>query len=306
MGKMRVIFNPIARGCGARIEPQLSRLLREEKLDFELVTTAGPGHATELAKQAVSDGFDIIVAAGGNGTCNEVINGLMAASGNGVAGTFGIIPIGLGNEFANAVGVPLQLQEACHRLAYGQVRLLDVGRVTLPNRNTRYFGNTVGIGFNGRIAHNLESPNVRNIRWLRGFPMYLWMTLKAVTLYNMAPVMKIEFDGQMIIQPSLMVVIANGRCEGSVFLVAPQAELDDGFFDLLLIRGISRLQILRLIPCVVKGTHIDKKPVTMVRTRYVRVTSEAELVAHIDGEILCTDAYQLEFEILPQRLRVLC
>jgi len=303
---MIVIFNPIARGCGAWIEPQLRQFLRKEKIDFKLVTTTGSGHATELAKQAVSDGFDIVVAAGGNGTCNEVINGLMAASGDGVAGTFGIIPIGLGNEFANAVGVPLQLQEACHRLACGQVRLLDVGRVTLPNGNTRYFGNTVGIGFNGRIAHNLESPNVRNIRWLRGVPMYLWMTLKALTLYNLASVMKIEFDGKMINQPLLMVVVANGQCEGGVFLVAPRAELDDGFFDLLLIQEISRLQILRLIPCVMKGTHIDKKPVTMVRTRYVRVTSKAELVAHIDGEVLCTDVHQLEFEILPRRLRVVC
>jgi len=307
MSKMRVILNPIARGCGVEIESQLRRFLEEEGLDFEIVSTTGPGHATELAKQAVSDGFDVIVAAGGNGTCNEVINGLIAASGNGVAGTFGIAPIGLGNEFANTVGIPLQLREACHRLAYGQVRLLDVGRVFLPDGNSRFFVNTVGIGFDGRIAFDLERRNVRNIPpWLWGLPMYLWMTLKAVALYNMAPVMKIEFDGQMVIQPSLMVVIANAQREGTVFLVAPQAELDDGFFDLLLIRGISRLQILRLIPSVVKGTQAGKESITLVRTRHVRVTSGAELVAHIDGEILCVDAHRLEFEILPQRLRVLC
>lgn len=303
MSKMKVILNPAARSYSARTESQLRQFLSEEGLDFDLVKTTGPGHATELAKQAIDGGFDVIVAAGGNGMCNEVVNGLMDASApaKGTAGTFGIIPTGLGNEFAKAVGIPLSLREACHQLAHGQVRLLDVGRVNLPDGKTRFFNNTVGIGFNARIALDLE-----NTRWLWGFPMFVWMTIKAVTRYNQAPIMEIEFNGQRIVQPWLMVVVGNARCEGTVFQVTPEAELDDGLFDLLLVPKISRLQILQFIPRFMNGAHVGKKPITLVRTQQVRVSSEAELVAHIDGDILCANAHQLEFEILFRQLRVLC
>lgn len=300
--RMKVILNPAAaRGYGAKVAPQLRRFLEVEKLDFELVTTDRPGHAAELAKQAVDNGFKIVVAVGGDGTVNEVVNGLIAASEGEVAGTLGIIPIGSGSDFAYAVGVPPDLRGACHRLVHGQTRLVDVGRVTLPDGTSRYFDNTVGIGFDGIVA--LES---RNVRWLHGFVLYLWTVLRTIIFYNLAPVMRVEYDGETITQPTLMLVVANGRREGGGFLVTPQAKLDDGLFDLCLARGINRLQILQLLPHVMKGTHIDKEPVTMAQARYVRVTSETKLVAHMDGEILCTDAHRLEFEILPQRLQVLC
>jgi len=301
---MMVIINPTARGYYDGIDPQLRRLLGKE-FDLKLETTTGPEHATELAEQAARNGFDIVVAAGGNGTCNKVINGLMIPLRDGIAATFGIIPIGSGNELANTLGIT-QVEEACRLLIRGKTRLLDVGQVTLPDRRILFFGNTAGIGLDGRIAFDLEKPEVRNAHGLKAMLVYLKIALKAVTFYNRAPITKIEWDGGTIVQPLLMIVAANGPKEGGFFLVAPQAELDDGFFDLLLVSKISGLQILELIPRFLKGAQAGKESVTLVRTEHARVSSEAKLFAHIDGEVLCTDSYELKFKILPQQLQVIC
>ncbi|HIP97268.1 MAG TPA: diacylglycerol kinase family lipid kinase [Anaerolineae bacterium] len=302
MGPIKVILNPIAgRGRGAKIEPEIRRFLKAEGLDFDLVRTARPWHAAELAERAAGDGFEIIVAAGGDGTTHEVVNGLMAASGGGEAGTLGIIPVGSGSDFAYAVGMPLDPQKACHRLAHGQARVVDVGRVTLPGRDSRYFDNTVGVGFDGVVT--VES---RKVKRLRGIALYLPVVLKTIFLYYKAPLITIEYDGQELVLPALMICVANGPREGGSFLIAPQARPDDGLFDLCIAREVSRLAILSLVPHFLKGTHVGRAPVTMARARRVTISSPNDLIAHVDGEVLCTDGHRLECEILPRRLRVWC
>ena len=300
MMSTKIILNPIAgRGHGARIEPALREHLEAEGLDFDLVHTAGRGHATELAEQAVGDGFEIIVAAGGDGTTHEVVNGLMVASDGGEAGTLGIIPIGSGSDFAHTVGVPAQLPAACRRLAHGQERIVDVGRVTLSGQAPRYFDNTVGIGFDGVVT-----VEARKVKRLRGMALYLPVVLKTVFLALKIPQVTIEYDGETLDLPALMVCIANGPREGGGFLVAPQAQPDDGLFDLSITREVSRLAMLGLIPHFMKGTHVGREPVTMARAKRVTISSPDDLVAHVDGEVLCTEGHHIECEILPQRLRV--
>jgi YegS/Rv2252/BmrU family lipid kinase len=302
MGPIKIILNPIAgRGYGAKVEAALRGMLEEEGVDFELVRTRGPAHAPELAEQAVRDGFEVVVAAGGDGTTHEVVNGLMAASGGKEAGTLGVIPIGSGSDFANTVGVPPDLQGACRRLARGTVRIVDVGLVRLPGEPARYFDNTVNIGFGGVVT--IES---RKIKRLRGMALYLPVVLKTVFLLHQTPRVVIEYDDQEIALSALMVCVCNGSREGGGFFVAPQAQPDDGLFDLCITGEVSRLGMLRLIPHFMRGTHVDRDPVTMARAKRVRITSPDSLVAHVDGEILCTDGREIEFEILPRILRVRC
>jgi YegS/Rv2252/BmrU family lipid kinase len=301
MAPIKVILNPVAgRGYGARIEPELRQLLAAEGLDFDLVQTEGSWHAAELAAQAVNDGFAIVVAAGGDGTTHEVVNGLMTASPEGVAGTLGVIPVGSGSDFAHNVGVPPDLPGACHRLAHGQTRTVDVGRVAVPGQPPRYFDNTVNVGFGGIVT--LEALKVKR---LRGMALYLPVVLKTIFLAQ-NPRVTVEYDGQELVLPAVMVCVANGPREGGGFFCAPNAQPDDGLLDLCIVREISRVAMLGLVPHFMKGTHVDREPVTMGRAQQVTISSPDDLVAHVDGEMLCTNAHRIEFELLPGRLRVRC
>lgn len=300
MEAIKVILNPVAgRGYGAKAEPQLRELLNAEGVEFDLVRTARPGHAMELAEQAARDGFATIVAAGGDGTSNEVLNGLMAAAQNGANAVMGFLPVGSGCDFANTMGVCGDLRAACHKLADGQTRTVDVGRVTIPGRFSRYFGNFVGIGFDAVVTR--ETAKVKR---LRGLALYLPVVLKTVFLYYKAPQVKVECDGQEWRLPALMICVTNGPREGGGFFVAPEATPDDGLFDVCIAREVSRLEIMRMIPRFLKGTHVGHRAITMTRGQRVVVSSPDGLVAHMDGEFICEGAQQIECEILPGRLQV--
>ena len=306
MGRALVILNPIAgRGYGTRAEAELRQLLEAEGLVFDVAHTTGPGHAAELAEEAGAQGYELVVAGGGDGTFHEVVNGLMAAATDdgvvGVAGTLGVIPMGSGSDFANTVGVPPDLAGACRRLVHGEDRLVDVGRVTMPGCQPQYFDNTVNIGFGGVVTRE-----ARKVKWLRGTALYLPVVLKTVFLYYRAPQITIEYDDEVLSLPAVMVSVANGPREGGGFHVAPDASPDDGLLDVCVVREISRLQMLGLIPYFMNGTHCDRDPVTMLRARKISVRSEGDLIAHADGEMLCTEAHRIDFEVLPGRLRVRC
>lgn len=300
MSPIKVILNPVAgRGYGAKVESEIRERLTAQRLDFDLVRTERRGHAIEMAEQAATDGFDPVVAVGGDGTTNEVVNGLMAAALNGQAGTLGIVPVGSGSDFAHAAGVPASLEEACSRLARGRSRLVDIGRVTVDDQSPRYFDNAVGIGFDGQVT--LEAMKFKR---LRGMALYLPVVLKTVFVSLRVPRVRVEYDDNVLELPALMVVVANGPREGGGFYIAPEAQPDDGIFDLCMVREVSKMGMLGLIPHFMKGTHVGRKPVTMAQARNVVITSPGNLVAHTDGEMLCTEGHRIECEILPQRLRV--
>ena len=301
MGPIKIILNPAAgRGYGAKAEIELRQHLRAEGLDFDLVRTEGPWHAAELAAQAASDGFEVVVAAGGDGTTNEVVNGLMSASEHGLTGTLGIIPVGSGSDFAHNVGVPAGLQDACRRLARGQTRVVDVCRVTVQDQPPRYFDNTVNVGFGGIVT--VEALKVKR---LRGMALYLPVVLKTVFLAQ-NPRVTIEYDDQELALSAVMICVGNGPREGGGFFCTPDAQPDDGLLDLCIVREISRTAMLGLIPHFMKGTHVGREPVTMARARRVTISSPDDLVAHMDGEVLCTDAHHIACEILPGQLQVRC
>jgi len=298
---IKIILNPVAgRGYGAKVESELRQHLEAEGVDFDLVRTDGPWHAAELAEQAANDGFEIVVAAGGDGTTNEVVNGLMAASQNGLSGTLGVIPVGSGSDFANNVGIPAGLQDACRRLASGQTRIVDVCRVTVQDQRPRYFDNTVNVGFGGIVT--VEALKVKR---LRGMALYLPVVLKTVFLAQ-NPRVTVEYDDQVLALPAVMICVGNGPREGGGFFCTPHAQPDDGLLDVCIVREIGRVAMLGLVPHFMKGTHVGREPVTMVRARRVTISSPDDLVAHMDGEVLCTDAHRIACEVLPQRLQVRC
>ena len=304
MPKYRIIANPVAgRGASDHSVPQVERILSGYGLDFDLVRTERVWHAAELAQEAVAVGYDAVVAMGGDGTANEVLNGLMQAKQSGAhTCAMGILCVGRGNDFAYGMGIPTDLEAGCQALAQAHRRPIDVGRVVgglYPQG--RYFGNGIGIGFDAVVGFEA----VKMTR-LHGFPSYLVAVLKTVFLYYKAPLAKIEYNGQSFTQRSLMVSIMNGQRMGGGFMMAPEGKPDDGLFDLCIAREVSRARIFGLIPHFMRGTQATQEPIRTGRAQRVVVTAvEGTLPAHADGETLCTEGQRLEMELLPSQIEII-
>jgi diacylglycerol kinase (ATP) len=305
METYKIIANPTAGGgAGERAIPQIERLLAKYNLDSDIVRTQRPWHAAELAREAATAGWDVIVAAGGDGTANEVINGLMEAKQAGKhSSAMGVLCIGRGNDFAHGVGVPHDLEHACRVLVEDHRRMVDVGRVVggiYPQG--RYFGNCVGVGFDA-----IGTIEVAKLPRLGGFLSFFIAVLKTIFLYYRAPLTTVEYDGQTLTQPSLMVSIMNGRRLGGGFMMAPDAEPDDGLFDLCIAHEVSRARMFSLIPHFLRGTQATQEPITTGQAAHISVTAVAgSLPAHTDGEILCIDGQHLEIELLARQIEVIC
>ena len=252
MKPVRVILNPAAgHGNGAHLLPAIEASLTRHALDYDLVCTGHPGHAIQLAGDAIRDGVELIVAAGGDGTLNEVVNGLMRSKlAGGPQPTLGVICAGRGNDFSGSVGIPEELDQACQLLKLGRSRLLDIGRVTGGiHPEGRYFINCVGVGFDA--VATIEAAKLP--RW-GGFLSFLVAIFKTIFLYNHAPLATIEFGDQKIEQRSLMISMMNGRRLGGGFIMAPDSKPDDGLLDLCIAEQINPIQILRLMPHFMRGT----------------------------------------------------
>ena len=302
MSRFKLIMNPAAGTGGTEsLLPIVLDELRQGGITPHVSRTECPKHAIELAKQAVADGYDTILAMGGDGTTNEVVNGLMSHYHGEPMGTLGIIPVGGGNDFCAAINWPADVRQACRRLASAQRRLIDIGKI-----NERYFVNVAGAGFDTTVS--VEAYKMREmpgLSSLRGFPLYLLAVFKTLFLNYKIPVTTIRHDDQVLVQPTLMIAVANGPRYGGGFLIAPQATADDGLFDVCVAGYLNRLGILKLLPHVMKGTHVGKKQVLMLRARRVALEGDLATCAQVDGELYPNDSGSFVFELLPKSLWVL-
>lgn len=306
MTKYRIIANPVSgRGAGEQAIPVVQELLRAQGLDFGIVRTERPWHAAELAEQAVREGCGVVVAVGGDGTANEVLNGLMRAKqgGAGQPGAMGVVSVGRGNDFAFGAHIPPGLAAGCETLMRGHRSRIDVGHVVgglYPEG--RFFGNGVGVGFDAVVGFE-----ALKMKRLHGFASYIVAALKTIFLYYRAPLVRIEYAGETITQPALMVSVMNGRRMGGGFMMAPQARTDDGLFDLCIARQVSRARIFALIPRFMQGSQASHPAITTARAKTVKVTAvEGVLPAHADGETLCTEGKELSLELLPAQIEMIC
>jgi len=299
-----VIVNPTSgRGDGESSIPVIERCLRAAGLDFEIAVTTHPWHAADLAKQAVVEGFDVVASAGGDGTANEIINGLMQAklAGQGKA-ALAVLTVGRGNDFAFSMGIPLELEAACQALIDNQRRRIDIGLVTggLFSEG-RYFGNGVGIGFDAVVGFE-----ALKMKYLHGFASYIVAALKTIFLYFKAPQVQIDYDGKCITLPALMVSIMNGRRMGGGFMMAPEGLADDGVLDLIVAHEVSRPKIFALIGHFMRGTQAGHEAIQTDQVRNITVTAlDGVLPAHADGETLCVDGTHLMIELLPNQIELI-
>ena len=303
MTRYKIIVNPTSgRGEGGRSYPEIERLLTGYGFDFEMVRTEAPDHAIQLAKDAVVAGFDIVVSAGGDGTANEVLNGLVGASQAGLGGAaMGVIPVGRGNDYSFGVKVPIDIAASCQVLAQDNRHTIDVGCATGGDYpQGRYFGNGVGIGFDAVVGFE-----ALKLKRLHGFPSYIVAALKTIFLYYTAPTVRVEFNDQVIVQPALMISIMNGRRLGGGFMMAPDGLMDDGLFDLTIADQVSRASILYMITRFMQGTQASHYAIHTYQTAALRVTAvEGTLPVHMDGETLCEKGESLELKLIPAALEV--
>lgn len=303
MGKLRIIANPTAgQGNADKEIPRVHGMLKQLGVEFEIVRTEHPGHALVLAEKAAEEGCGIVAAMGGDGTSNEVLNGLMRARERGVGSSaMGVLCAGRGNDFAYGAGIPMDLEAGCRILAEGKRRLIDAGRVRVDgSAEARHFGNGIGIGFDAVVG--FEAARMKH---LHGFVSYLVAALKTLFIYFKAPTVRIAYGGEDTVQPSLMVSVMNGRRMGGGFMMAPEAEPDDGLLDLCIVGMPGRLRILLLMMDFMKGSQAGKDPIRMDRTDRLEVTAvEGSLPAHADGETLCTAGRSLTVEILPSAIEI--
>ena len=311
MPKHKVILNPISgRGFAGRARPLIEKTLHELGVEFDLVCSERPWHAAELAQQAAREGYAVVVAAGGDGTANEVLNGLMlaaeaadAARSPKPAAALGVLGIGRGNDFAYGLGVPSGVEAGCQILARGERRRMDVGWVAgglYPQG--RYFGNGVGIGFDAVVGFEAVK-----LAPLSGFASYIVAALKTIFLYELAPKVQLEYNGQAVTQPSLMVSVMNGRRLGGGFYTAPEARTDDAVFDVCIAGEASQWHVLQLLVRFTRGTQVGDPAIRYERTDRIVVSSlDRGLPAHLDGETLCVDGRQLAIELRPAALEAVC
>jgi len=287
----KIIVNPYAgRWHGAEIIDEVKHIFEEKNLRYDLSVTERPGHAVQLAREAAKD-FDIVVAVGGDGTVHEVVNGLLTGP---VSRTLAVVPVGSGNDFSKAIGTPQDIYGSIDLLQRGQRKLIDVGRV-----GDRFFPNGLGIGFDAVVTH--ESAKVKK---LRGMAIYLYAIMRTAFTYR-APKMRIHFNGQTIEQRTFLITVGNGISLGGGFYLTPDALIDDGLFDICIIRRLGLMQIFQHLPKALDGSHTTLKQVTMDRTTRITVESDAPLPVHADGEVLTLKAPRVEAEIVPGCLEVI-
>ena len=299
--KTKLILNPMAdMGAAWRAANDLRSIVAQfDQVDWS--GTVYPTHATELARQAGLDGYDLVIAMGGDGTVHEVINGLMQVPA-GQRPTLGVVPLGSGNDFAWANGLPQEADRALQHALTAPASAVDIGLMIDENGRREYFDNTVGIGFDAVVTIRSHKLPV-----LRGFVMYLTAVIQTILLNHDPVLMKFTGEGQTWEESALMFAVCDGAREGGGFLIAPGAKNDDGLLNYVLVKKCDRLTMFRLVPEFMRGTHARFPQVSLGTCRNFSLSADRPMYIHADGEVFSSfgsNLKKLSFEILPGALRV--
>lgn len=286
-----LLVNPAAgRNRAGRLRNQIRDALGLD--ETQVFTSTGPGHLQELAQEAAKKGYRRILVAGGDGSIYEAVNGIMNS---GQPAALGIIPVGTGNDFIKAAGIPMAWRDACQLVTRNQSRMVDLGRC-----NERYFANGVGIGLDAEIGQAAQG-----MPWFRGPMVYLAAAFRTLAGGISAPEVSIAFDDEELVQRVTLVAISNGSCYGGLFHIAPDASIADGQLDLVIADHVTRARAMVLIPKVIRGEHMDDPAVRYLQTREICIRSDVKLPVQVDGELIEGGLRQLTVNVEPACLRLL-
>lgn len=280
MKKVKLIFNPIANlGRAWHIAASLRPIVYELG-GADWAGTVYPGHASEIAHQAALEGYDVVVAMGGDGTVHEVINGLMKVPRD-RRPRLGIVPLGSGNDFAFSIGISDRPDLALRQALSGQPRPVDIGQIIDGHGRVEYWINAIGIGFD-----TVVTINSRRVPFFQGYAVYFLAVLQTIA-FNYFPFrLSIQTENETWERELLMLVLCNGPREGGGFFLAPNARPDDGLFTYLSVDRISRPMMLYTLIRFLNHTHQSLPYIHMAEFKRLTLTSDRPLYIHADGEIL--------------------
>jgi YegS/Rv2252/BmrU family lipid kinase len=299
-----VVVNPASGGGRTgRDWPAAADRLRNAGLRFDSVLTTRPGHATEIARSAARDARHHVVAAGGDGTINEVVNGFFDGRDRIAGGTrLGLLPMGTGGDFRRTLGMSRDVDEAARVLTAGRARVLDVGRVTCVgpggDQVVRHFVNVADAGIGGDVA-DMVNGGFKVINGELTFSIAAALTLMRWRNRRLETVI----DGEERELVAQQVVVANCQYYGGGMQIAPPAVPDDGLLDLVVVGDVGRLESMRLMGSVRKGAHLAHPKLEHRRVRRVEVSSALPVGVDADGER--PGALPAVFEVVPGALEVL-
>lgn len=288
--KTCIIANPKAGTAITDLDTRLEPLGKE----IDLRVTSRPAEAVEFARDAVSSGYDRIVAAGGDGTVNEVINGIAPDFGR---VEFAVLPFGTGNDFARTVGVPAgDLEKALDTIAAGRTRAVDVVRVR--SDEIRHFINVSAAGFSGAVNEKLTGEMKKT--W--GPLAYLRSAAEALPDLTDYHTSLIVDERETIELKAYNVVVANARFVAGGIPIAPEAEIDDGLLDIVILPAASLPRLALIVPLIIAGKHWGDESLLCRRAHKLEIDSTPGMWFNVDGELVGNEP--AVFEVLPRALRV--
>ena len=302
MERKRVVFlvNPASsNGSTGKRWPELAHRAAQLGLHGETLFSERPGHLIELAEQAARGGAALVVAVGGDGTLNETVNGVMQA---GASAEVATIPLGTGMDFVRTYGIPSRFDDAVRTIVTGTTRTIDVGRVSYRTWDghdaERYVANVGSVGMSAAIAQRANGMS----KVLGGKATFFYALVR-VFLEWQNTLVRVELEGGERREARMHdVIVANGRWHGGAMMLAPEAEPDDGLFDVVLIGDINKRDFVTTAPKIYKGTYLAHPKVDLLRARALTVDAPERLPIELDGEQVGTTPTR--FEVVPAALRV--
>jgi diacylglycerol kinase (ATP) len=297
--RAKIILNPYAnRWEAGKRQSEAEDALKKADVDYELVISEHPGHGTDLAAQAYNDGFDPIIAAGGDSTYNEIVNGIIQAAADGHIETrYGILPMGTANDLADNLGIPKDLEEAAEVIAAGFTRRIDVCQV-----NDRCFLNNSAVGL--ETAVSVQQTQMKRVK---GIARYLLATL-IVIMRNPQWQMQMEWDDGQFEGDVTLVSVGNNPRTGGIFYTVPHADPFDGKLSFVYGSIKKRLDILRVLPQTMKpeeGNYVEHPAVHEHHSTWLRIHTNPTTPVHTDGEVFDYAINDIEYRVHPGRIPML-
>jgi diacylglycerol kinase (ATP) len=287
--KTKLIANPsAAKGRAVKYFDEIFNFFRSNGIEHDIQQTEYPGHAVEIAHDAVKAGYDRIIAAGGDGTIYEVVNGIIKADGDPVVG---IIPTGTCNDFIKSIHMSKDVLAACEAIKAGKTQKWDVAHV-----GDRYCINAAGIGFDVKVAQDIHAS-----RFYGSFLIYMFSVVKNIFGYK-GMNLTVTLDGKTESRFLLMLTVANGVCYGGDFYISPESDPSDGLLNAIMIQNIPPLKRLGVLPKVLKGAHLTLPVVEQRLVREIKIRSSEPMVFQIEGELVEWPSEEITITVIPQRI----